>query len=358
MYSSQTLQEIENQIGSIKHETFDDLKSVVKGMFVIVSCDSGYRRGKVVKAVNIQKIYIYLIDYGSVITVEVSKPLNKIYSVPLIMERIFEYPPQCFECTLCEIQPSYIKCPKEKWTNEAVEVFKKLVNNKEVIINVYSVVDDVVSVQMTVANININDKLIEEKFAMPCEESYASKMDKDMRGHLKHEIARSASEEYAQKEDRNVVLNKEPLLSECLQFIQLNGPYSPLESQLCGVTRRAIKVQTDSSSCNSIILDTNLHNGHAKLFVATNLSKNQRNGDILLRQITMMPNIPGLAVLLGMIFCPTMEIRRDDNKTRYVSVLTGLGHDEVTNEPYFAEHDCVFQVDVELSPEDDLGLVG
>lgn len=290
---------------------------------------------------------------------EVSKPFNQIYSVPQIMKRIFEYPPQCFECSLCEIQPSYIKCPKEKWTNEAVEVFKQLVKDKEVVIDVYSVVDDVVSVQMTVDKIIINDKLIEEKFAMPCEESYASKMDKDNREHLKYEKARSAREEYARKEDRSVVVNMEPpLLSECLQYIQLSGPFSPLESQLYGVTRRATKVQTDPSSCNAVLLDTNLHNGHSKLFVATNISKTQRNGDTLLRQITMMPNIPGLAVLLGMIFCPTMEMRRDDNKTRYVSVLTGLGHDEVTNEPYFAEHDCIFQVDIELSPEDDLGLVG
>lgn len=339
---------------SVKYEIFEDLKSVADGMFVIVSSDKGYRRGKVVKVINIQKIDIYLIDYGSV----VQTPLIRIHSVPQSIKMIFEYPPQCFECTLSEIQPSFIKCPKEKWTNEAVKVFEQMVDSQDVTIDIYSVVDDVVSVQMTINNVNINEKLVEEKYALPCEESYASKMDKDMRERQKIEKARCAREEYATKENKNVVVNiVPPHLNKCLQVVSLNGPFSPLEAQLYGITRKSTKVTTDSTSCNSIILDTNSQNGHGKLFVATNVSKNQRNCDIILRQITMMPNIPGLAVLLGMIFCPTMEMRRDENNTRYVSVLTGLGCDELTNEPYFAEHDCIFPVDIELSPEDDLGTV-
>lgn len=353
-YSEDTLHEIENGIRLSKHDVVEDLENFVDGTLVIVNSANGCRRGKVVRTANIQKIYVYLVDYGSVIEI----PLSKLHLVPQAMKRIFEYPSQCFECTMCEIQPSYIKCPKEKWTNEAVEVFKQLVNDKEATIDVYSVIDDVVSVQMTINGININDKLVEAKFAMPCEESYASKMDRDMREHLKTEKARSAREEYATKEDKNAVVNMEPpLLSECLQLIHLNGPFSPLEDQIYSVSRRSTKVQMDSNSCNSIILDTNLNNGHGKLFVASNVSKSQRNGDTVLRQITMMPNIPGLAVLLGLIFCPTMEIHRDNNKTRYVTVLTGLGCDEVTMEPLYAEHDCIFPVDIELSPEEDLGMV-
>nr|XP_032521599.1 probable ATP-dependent RNA helicase spindle-E [Danaus plexippus plexippus] len=69
-----------------------------------------------------------------------------------------------------------------------------------------------------------------------------------------------------------------------------------------------------------------------------------------------MPNIRGLPAIIALLFCPEAELRRDSTATRYVSVLCGLGSDEV-GRPRFPEHDLLVDVDADLSVED-IGLVG
>lgn len=66
----------------------------------------------------------------------------------------------------------------------------------------------------------------------------------------------------------------------------------------------------------------------------------------------MLPNIPGFGPLMALIFCPTMEVKRDGQKNRYVSILTGLGYNPETQKPVFEEHDCVFNVDAEIEEND------
>lgn len=70
-----------------------------------------------------------------------------------------------------------------------------------------------------------------------------------------------------------------------------------------------------------------------------------------------MPNIPGLALLLALIFCPFAEIRKDQSEDRYTTVLTGLGFDPETKHSYFDQRDSVFDVNVDLQ-ESDLLKVG
>lgn len=65
-----------------------------------------------------------------------------------------------------------------------------------------------------------------------------------------------------------------------------------------------------------------------------------------------MPNIPGLGLIITLLFAPQIEIRRNKDRTRYVNVIAGLGLDPETDAPYFAEHDTVFNIDVNLDLED------
>lgn len=57
-----------------------------------------------------------------------------------------------------------------------------------------------------------------------------------------------------------------------------------------------------------------------------------------------------------MIFCPSMDMKRDEWKSRFISVRTGLGYNDEKKCPYYAEHDAVFPLDFEFTA-DDLNLV-
>lgn len=73
---------------------------------------------------------------------------------------------------------------------------------------------------------------------------------------------------------------------------------------------------------------------------------------LVIRETTLLPNRPGFGPLMALIFCPTMEVKRDKDKNRFISIITGLGYNSKTNRPIFEEHDCVFNLDVEIDESD------
>jgi ATP-dependent RNA helicase TDRD9 len=91
--------------------------------------------------------------------------------------------------------------------------------------------------------------------------------------------------------------------------------------------------------------------------VAASISGHTNNGGLTVRQTTVMPNIHGFAPLMALIFCPMMECRRDSTKSRYTTIMTGLGGHPETKKALFPEHDMVFDLDVEIT-NDDLKMVG
>lgn len=69
-----------------------------------------------------------------------------------------------------------------------------------------------------------------------------------------------------------------------------------------------------------------------------------------------MPNITGFGALMAMIFCPQLEFQQDRQRSRYTSMLCGLGFNAAANRPVFEEHDVRFELDFELT-HDDLQLI-
>lgn len=65
-----------------------------------------------------------------------------------------------------------------------------------------------------------------------------------------------------------------------------------------------------------------------------------------------MPSIPGFGALMALIFAPKMDIMRDVDNSRYISILTGLGYDVDKGMPLFQEHDCILPLDVVLNMDD------
>lgn len=138
------------------------------------------------------------------------------------------------------------------------------------------------------------------------------------------------------------------------RYISLRGPFSPLETKVYSAMRlgglKSVIIENHSS--NSILLDNDPQDTHEKLLVATHITESQSNGNLTVRETTIMPNIHGFAPLMALLFCPTMEINRDSTKSRYASILTGLGFDPITNNSLYEEHDMIFALDTEISQSD------
>lgn len=77
----------------------------------------------------------------------------------------------------------------------------------------------------------------------------------------------------------------------------------------------------------------------------------QKDDRVTLHQTTIMPHLPGMMSLLGLIFSPAAEVHMTTKKDRYTSILFGLGADE-NQKPHFGEHDLLVNVDVELTQND------
>lgn len=80
--------------------------------------------------------------------------------------------------------------------------------------------------------------------------------------------------------------------------------------------------------------------------------QNINDGDLILRETTMLPNLRGCGPLIAMMFCPKLTMKRDKTKSHYKTILTGLGWNKQNDCPEFEEHDCVFNLDVKFSQDD------
>lgn len=323
------------------------------GDHVIVLTDKGFQRGIFVSGSK-STLQVHLMDRGNTMNVDINNV--SVMTDEESEKELFQIPPRILECTLTEVEPSSLLSPVGKWTKKAIEVFKAVVDERATI-RIYSVVDDVVSVTLIVKKVNWNEKLITEKFAQDCEESYLSKADHEYRYSRRIEMLKEIwpEDEFAGKLQKAKVNRfiEAPPLNCCKKEIKLHGPFSPLETSLSGISRfKSSGVVIDQSSVNSVLLSDDILNFHEKFCVAAEVTYSKKSQHITVRDTNLMPNIPGLAVLLALIFCPTAELRRNKQNTRYVSILTGLGFDKKREQPYYGERDAMLPVDFELTVDD------
>lgn len=144
-----------------------------------------------------------------------------------------------------------------------------------------------------------------------------------------------------------------PPVKLCRKQITLKGPRSPLETTIYPVTVDTTKMATvEPQSVNSVLLNSDPQDTYERLVVAATVSKSSTNGQLMARQTTLMPNLPGFAPLVAMIFCPYMELQRDIEKSRYIAISCGLGYNPKTRQSLFSEHDIQFSLDAEITTED------
>lgn len=142
-----------------------------------------------------------------------------------------------------------------------------------------------------------------------------------------------------------------PESSQATEKVQLKGPYSPLEMKVCGLVQSIVgaNVRVDGESVNAVMLDDNPEDPHARLLVAGHVL--QSGANVKVSQTTLMPNIPGFPMLMLLLFCPQMEPKLTDDRSRVASILCGLGHKEGREKPNFPMHDISLAVDTELKED-------
>lgn len=343
------------KVKGAKFENVIEELQLTNGEKVVIRYKDVMERAIVKKTSMNNSIEYNLFDIG-LITKDI--PLTDVFR-PLNLKQEFETPQQCFKCYLLEIEPSPLTCPQEIWTEKANEFFRDLVQDKEAQIEIFSVVDETVALKLFINGENINQKMIEERFAIESTEDYKSRVNHERRSNNLSFQSTSATgtgtatfqSDISGYEGSKNVWHLEPPPGMFNLTLNLSGPFSPLESQLVGVSAiEKFSIKIDRNSVNSILLNGNLESPTSRLYVAANVCRN-KNG-IILRELTMMPHIKGLAVILALMFCSKMILRCDEDQTRYTMLQTGLGCDGYTTEALLPLHDSIFPVNIQLTSND------
>ncbi|KAI9579934.1 hypothetical protein GQX74_000722 [Glossina fuscipes] len=347
-----------NRSDGIENGRFRSPAEISKGMILVAPLNEKYRRAKVIKFSNARnnlQFQVCFIDNGCKLCVNF-EDLRK------IPEKYKLMPPRVFECRLAMVQPSTVKSPNGKWAEESKEILQQCANAGRVEIEVFSVVYGVANVIIKMQNGTLNDLLVQKYFARKTEENYLSKTDHDLRLRRQALVDRFLTEDN-RRENQEYVLSMQsnaegdieaPPRELCSKIIKLRGPYSPLETKIYSAIAAGTWkcVEIEKESVNSVLLDTDPQDVHEHLVVAAAVTENQSGNTIVARGTTLMPNIHGFGALVTMMFCPTMQIKRNKDRTKYVTILAGLGYDQNTLEPLYGQHDLVLNLDVELDMDD------
>uniref|UniRef100_A0A182SZY6 Tudor domain-containing protein n=1 Tax=Anopheles maculatus TaxID=74869 RepID=A0A182SZY6_9DIPT len=324
-------------------------------------------RAKLLKEYTIRGVpswAVFFMDFGSTAVIPVGQ-LRQLEDTSLAALKTI--PDRVFEASLAEVQPCAIRSPKDVWTEDTIKYFRQLVLGKRLHVEVYSVVNRVSMVVLRrapqdSAEQTINKELIRLHHAQESEESYVSKMNHEKRQRVQSDMELDAmyavqikndnSEQQRYLEDDDPINLQLPRDMFKVRLM-LRGPYSPLEIKCSSTVFSGYRkpVSIENASLNSVLLDTNPQNPHSKLLVAGCVNESSGN-TLIARQTTMMPNIPGLPVLMALIFAPTCQLRKDPEQTRAVGLLAGLGIDPRTGNSIYPEHDMSLAVDITLDEED------
>ncbi|CAK1583629.1 unnamed protein product [Parnassius mnemosyne] len=273
-----------------------------------------------------------------------------------------ETPPLGMRCVLAGLAPAPLLHHHAHWSAPALQHFSGLVARGRLLGKVYSVVHGVVAIELLAdgGRISVNKELLDKGFAVPCEESYESKLNHDLRQNateLNMAQKRAYNREQAEAAFYQMREIEPPNYKECDTDVCLKGPFSPLETNVHNLmyASREKQVNIEWNSVNSVLLDTEPQELYERLLVAAEVGQSENASTLTLRHTTLLPNIPGLPAIIALLFCPSAELRRDSGGTRYVSTLCGLGSTE-DGSPYFPEHDILVNIDADLNV-DDIGLI-
>ncbi|KAI8787906.1 ATP-dependent RNA helicase TDRD9 [Biomphalaria glabrata] len=290
---------------------------------------------------------VFFVDYGNTELIEV----GMLRDLPATC---LNKPYMALEFYLKGIRPSSVKCPDNSWSPQANALFKSWTLNKLLFAQVYSVVNNTVRVELVAKYNNgqevcFNDELINQGFAVAAEESFLSQQNHTWRQNcLTDDTLASQPDSWVQ-----VSLPSQTSKRQKGRKVYLAGPYSPLEMSFSGMTfsGRLMSVRVDPESVNSVAIDENPQEKFSRLLVSSSTGLNPAGNSLIARQTTLLPQIPGLASFITLVFTPYAEFRTDPKCQRYIGAVCGLGYDD-ENLSVLPDHDIELTFETEFTTED------
>ncbi|XP_017141347.1 probable ATP-dependent RNA helicase spindle-E [Drosophila miranda] len=338
--------------------------AITKGLMLLAKRQGKYQRATVVR-VDTQdsrnvRFYVRFVDYGDIERLPMAQ--LRLMSQDLL-QQYRDLPPRLFECRLALVQPASMISTYNAWPQKADDMLHALAKGGHVQLEIYSLVQNVAAVIIHLREGNLNDLLVKEKLARRTDEDYMSRVDHDFRmrkqecrGYVSQQERQQVNEEYLRSKQlpQDMDLSPPPP-EECNSYIKLKGPFSTLESTVFSTMRSGMSktVRIDPCSVNFVLLDAEPQDQHDKMIVAASISATGRNNDVLtLRSTSIMPNIPGFAAIMTLIFCPRAQLKANTANSRYVSILAGIGYHPQTMQSYNEDHDLVINLDVDIVEHD------
>ncbi|NXP07566.1 TDRD9 helicase, partial [Thinocorus orbignyianus] len=301
---------------------------------------------------------VFFVDYGNTSKV----PLKNLREIPSCL---LEFPFQALEFKICKMRPSAqsLVCG-EWWSYSASQRFASLVNGCTLLVEVYSIVRNVLHVDAFHCSrwkeefVNIRDVLIEECYAELAEESYESQQSHDLLKGLfldpEEKMPVSSRKEEKHLIERLLNLFSDNKSGALTYKVALFGPFSPYEVKCYSMTKvshfRNYFIQKES--INSVVVHDTPEDPFQRMLVAASLSANATGSTVILEKTSLMPPIRGLLALLSMLFAPAIELRVDKTGKYYTGVLCGLGWSQAWEAPLLPENDMEVMFDVHFGVED------
>uniref|UniRef100_A0A8C4XDW5 RNA helicase n=1 Tax=Erpetoichthys calabaricus TaxID=27687 RepID=A0A8C4XDW5_ERPCA len=253
-----------------------------------------YYRAKIIN-VSASSVEVFFVDYGNML-------LTRTDCLRQIPCHLLDHPFQAQEFQVCKIRPSAKSMILgNQWSVSARNRFITLVNGQTLIATLYSIVHDVMRVDLSISTDTGALKIL-------------------------------------------AILNKS-FKMYCIgcQVVTLHGPFSPFRIQ---------SVRLGKESLNATGINECLEDTHQRMVVAGAVSINSTGSLLHVNETTMMPNIHGLPALICMLFTPLMELRTNMEGTLFTGALCGLGWNQKNNEPVYPDHDIEVVFDVQFDVSD------
>ncbi|XP_066550485.1 ATP-dependent RNA helicase TDRD9 [Amia ocellicauda] len=327
--------------------------------------ESRYYRAKILQVWS-STAEVFFVDYGN--TTQVS--CSALRDLPA---ELLSTPFQAQEFQLCKLRPSAQSLILgDQWSSTARNRFVTLVSGHTLIVTLFSILHGVMRVELSIntdtdASINVADILVREGHAQPAEESFESQQSHEVLMSMYRDLqegtfmanATSTSWKTQKEQEKQLIdsllegFSKSP--STSLKYkVPLHGPSSPhrLTFHSMSSLTHCKSVLIEKDSINSMTVNITPEDRHQRMLAAAAVSVNSSGTCILLKETTLLPAVPGLPALVTMIFTPVMELRTDEDRTRFTGALCGLGWNGTTQAGLLPEHDLEVTFDVGFDVED------
>ncbi|KAM9842947.1 ATP-dependent RNA helicase TDRD9 [Aulostomus maculatus] len=326
--------------------------------------ESLYYRAKILHMRG-NMVEVFFLDFGNTTVT----PCSSLREIP---SDLLSHPFQGKEFQVTGMRPSAKSIIfGNQWSSRARHRFMTLVKGRSLIMSLHSILHGVLRVELLIStettNTSVVDILVDEGHAMRVEESFDSKQShdtlislyKDMEAGTYVPNATSSSWKDRKREEKELINSlltqfskSRPAFSRTK--VHLHGPNSPHKISFHSLSRKTYSktVSIDKISINSLAVNENPHYSHQRMLVAGAVSVNSTGTRILLKDTTLMPDIPGLPAIITMLFTPIMELRTNEERTCYTGALCGLGWKNQSQEGILPEQDIELAFDVKFDVDD------